>query len=81
MIRGIFLHFTRAHAPVPKSDRELPFYSEPVEGQLSVKAPKGLKLYKRAMPAGEMRQIAAPYIGWAIPDRPGQIIGYLLAVS
>jgi len=47
---------------VPKSDRELPFYSEPVEGQLSVKAPKGLKLYKRAMPAGEMRQIAAPYI-------------------
>jgi len=33
---------------VPKSDRELPFYSAPVEGQLSVKAPKGLKLYKRA---------------------------------
>jgi hypothetical protein len=47
---------------VPKSASELPFYSEPVEARLTVKAPKGLKLYKRVMPAGEMRQIAAPYI-------------------
>jgi hypothetical protein len=47
---------------VPKSATELPFYSEPVEARLTVKAPKGLKLYKRVMPAGEMRQIAAPYI-------------------
>jgi hypothetical protein len=46
---------------VPKSAHELPFYSEPVEGQLIVKARKGLKLYKRVLPEGEMRQIAAPY--------------------
>jgi hypothetical protein len=46
---------------VPKSGEELPFYAEPVEGRLTVKAPRGLKLYKRTMPGGELRSIAAPY--------------------
>lgn len=31
---------------VPKSADKLPFYSEPVIGQISIKAPKGLKLIK-----------------------------------
>ncbi len=46
---------------VPKSADQLPFYSEPVEGQLIIRAPKGLKLYKKAMPTGEMHQMAASY--------------------
>jgi len=39
----------------------LPFYSEPVEGELSVAAAKGLKAYRKLAPTGELRQIAAPY--------------------
>jgi hypothetical protein len=39
----------------------LPFYSEPVEGQLSIAAPSGLKLYKKLASTGELRQVAAPY--------------------
>jgi hypothetical protein len=31
---------------VPKSTDKLPFYSEPVIGQILIKAPKGLKLFK-----------------------------------
>jgi hypothetical protein len=32
---------------VPKSGNRTPFHIEPVEGKLSIKAPKGLKLYKQ----------------------------------
>ena len=46
---------------VPKSARQLPFYSEPVEGQLTIRAPKGLKLYKKNTSAEEKREIPAPY--------------------
>jgi len=39
----------------PKSAKKLPFYSEPVEGQLTVRAPKGLKLYRtNDSPSNEM---------------------------
>lgn len=31
---------------IPKTEYELPFRSEPVEGQLKIKAPKGLKLFR-----------------------------------
>jgi hypothetical protein len=37
---------------VPKSKNQLPFYSEPVEGQLTIRAPKGLRLYTESRPAG-----------------------------
>lgn len=40
---------------------QLPFYSEPVEGELSIAAVKGLKAYKKLAASGELRQIAAPY--------------------
>lgn len=40
---------------------QLPFYSEPVEGELSVAAAKGLKAYRKLASTGELRQIAAPY--------------------
>jgi len=46
---------------VPKSGNQLPFYSEPVEGLLSVAAVKGLKAYRKLVSTGELRQIAAPY--------------------
>jgi hypothetical protein len=38
---------------VPRSARELPYYSEPVQGELAIRAPKGLKLYhgNKALPA------------------------------
>ncbi|MFZ2542065.1 MAG: hypothetical protein WAW75_09895, partial [Gallionella sp.] len=32
---------------VPSTGNTLPFRSEPVPGQLTIRAPKGLKLYKR----------------------------------
>jgi hypothetical protein len=32
---------------IPKSDNELPFYSEPVTGRLTIRAPPGLKLQGR----------------------------------
>ena len=38
---------------VPKSIRELPFHSEPVEGWLSIRARKGLRLYKRIASGAE----------------------------
>lgn len=40
---------------------QLPFYSEPVEGELSIAAAKGLKAYKKLAANGELHQIAAPY--------------------
>lgn len=47
---------------LPKAGNQLPFYSEPVTGRLSIQAPAGLRLYKKAVSSGEIRQIAAPYI-------------------
>jgi len=46
---------------VPESHNRLPFHSEPVEGELSVKAPKGLRLYRSAARGGEMRELPASY--------------------
>jgi hypothetical protein len=46
---------------VPKSANQLPFYSEPVEGQLMIRAPKGLKLHKKKTSSEERHEIPAPY--------------------
>ena len=45
---------------IPKSGNELPFLSEPVEGQLRIKANKGLKLIKQGA-SQQGRVISAPY--------------------
>ena len=42
---------------VPKSGNHLPFYSEPVEGELIIRAPAGLKLYTQNRTAED----ASPY--------------------
>lgn len=42
--KNIFISL--AARAVPKAEEKLPFFSEPVEGQLMIKAAKGLKLYK-----------------------------------
>jgi hypothetical protein len=46
---------------VPKSQNQLPFHSEPVEGQLIIRAPKGLKLYKKTKFSDGKREIPATY--------------------
>lgn len=46
---------------VPKSANQLPFHSEPVEGRLTIRAPKVLKLYKKNKSAEGRREISAPY--------------------
>jgi hypothetical protein len=46
---------------VPKTGGQLPFYSEPVEGQLIIRAREGLKLYKRTKTGEQMQQITANY--------------------
>ena len=51
-----------AAGSVPVSANRLPFYSEPVVGRLSIRAPPGLRLTAREGSAKEMRQIAAEYI-------------------
>ncbi|MEI6299852.1 MAG: glycosyl hydrolase family 5 [Betaproteobacteria bacterium] len=45
----------------PKTENQLPFHSEPVEGKISIRAVSGLKLYNRAGPADKGRVIPAPY--------------------
>ncbi len=45
---------------VPKDGNKTPFHVEPVEGVLSIRAPKGLKLYKRGV-LQEMKEVPAPY--------------------
>ena len=45
---------------VPEAEKRLPFHSEPVEGQLSIRAAKGLKLYKRGA-TGDAKPIPVPY--------------------
>lgn len=46
---------------VPRSTNQLPFHSEPVEGRLTIRAPKGLKLYAEKRSAEVGREIPAPY--------------------
>jgi hypothetical protein len=46
---------------VPKSANQLPFYSEPVVGQLLIRAPIGLRLYKENRSEEERQEIPAPY--------------------
>jgi hypothetical protein len=46
---------------VPRSENQLPFYSEPVIGRVMIRANEGLKLYRRNGPAKEEREIPAPY--------------------
>jgi Cellulase (glycosyl hydrolase family 5) len=46
---------------VPRSENQLPFYSEPVIGRVMIRANEGLKLYRRNEPAKEEREIPAPY--------------------
>jgi hypothetical protein len=46
---------------IPKALNQLPFHSEPVEGQLTVRGPKGLKLYKTNRPPPEQHEIPATY--------------------
>ena len=45
----------------PKAENQMPFYSEPVEGEISIRAEPGKKLYTRAGPAEKARAIPAPY--------------------
>ena len=44
---------------VPNKGNKTPFHIEPVEGQLTIRAPKGLRLYKRT--AMEQKEVAAIY--------------------
>jgi len=46
---------------IPQSGNSLPFFAEPVIGQLSVRAPKGLRLYRNCAPTGTRRVIPVPY--------------------
>lgn len=46
---------------VPRSTNQLPFHSEPVEGQLTIRAPKGLKLHKKETSTEDRQEIPAPY--------------------
>jgi hypothetical protein len=46
---------------IPKSENQLPFYSEPVQGQLTIRAPRGLRLYGNHGSAKETREIPATY--------------------
>jgi hypothetical protein len=46
---------------IPQSGNQLPFYSEPVTGRVTIRAKNGLKLYKRSGPTKEEREIPALY--------------------
>ena len=45
---------------VPKEGNKTPFHVEPVEGQLTIRAPKGLKLYKQAV-LQQMKEVPVAY--------------------
>ena len=45
---------------VPAANNQVPFRSEPVTGTLKIRAPAGLKLFRRALP-GEEREVHAEY--------------------
>lgn len=46
---------------IPKALNQMPFHSEPVEGQLTIRGPKGLKLYKKNRSSHEQHEIPATY--------------------
>jgi hypothetical protein len=46
---------------VPKAGNQIPFYVEPVQGYVVIKAPKGLNLYKKATATGDMDGVAVAY--------------------
>jgi hypothetical protein len=46
---------------VPKRDNEAPFYSEPVVGQLTIRARQGLKLYPQRGASADETAIEVPY--------------------
>jgi hypothetical protein len=46
---------------IPNSADQLPFHSEPVEGQLIVRAPRGMKLYTLTTPPRKVSGIDVPY--------------------
>ncbi|WP_449432906.1 cellulase family glycosylhydrolase [Pseudomonas putida] len=45
---------------VPRAGNQTPFYVEPLQGTLAIKAPAGLKLFSRTA-AGQEQQLPAPY--------------------
>ena len=47
---------------VPRSEGKAPFHSEPVKGQLTIRAAKGLRLYALAGTANDREAIPAPYV-------------------
>jgi hypothetical protein len=46
---------------VPRTDNSLPFYSEPVEGRILVRAPAGLRFRARNARTGKLRRLPATY--------------------
>jgi hypothetical protein len=48
---------------MPALGMQMPFYSEPVEGRLSIAAPEGLTLFTWDAAAGRAREVAAPHKG------------------
>jgi hypothetical protein len=48
---------------VPSTGGQMPFRSEPVTGALTIRAKKGLKLYKRTGAGREEREIRTSYEG------------------
>ena len=46
---------------IPRSENQLPFYSEPVTGQVTIRGKQGLKLYRRSGPIKEEREIPVSY--------------------
>ena len=46
---------------VPESGNRTPFHSEPVEGRLTIRAGKGLKLYKQVGRASVQHEIPTSY--------------------
>jgi hypothetical protein len=46
---------------VPSGERALPYYSEPIEGSLRIRAPAGLALYAWDARNARMRRLAAPF--------------------
>ena len=46
---------------VPRRDDSLPFYSEPLDGRIFIRAPAGLKLHTRGGESGKLLGVNASY--------------------
>jgi hypothetical protein len=46
---------------VPRAENSLPYYSEPVEGRILVRAPPGLNLRASDGRSGKLRRVASSY--------------------